>query len=514
MHRSQIFFYILLAFIAGIFAGSFFSISKLAVEAIALVCAVLIATFYRRGSRLLNLKIGLAAFLALFFILGAVRFNYVNSRQHNLQKFAEAQEQVVDPHDRRPIKVSIYGYVTGEPEISGGKQRFVFFVRRLSSNPYLVDLNEKILITSPLYPKYKYGDRLEIYGQVKKPENFSDFDYIAYLAKDNIYSIMFYPQIESANFKFSFMEGAKTLFFRKIFWIKSAFEQSIARSVSEPNAAFIGGILLGSRSQIPQDIKDNFAHTGTSHILAVSGYNITIVATIISWFFLLFFRRPAAFWFSLAAVALFTVLTGAQASVVRAAVMGAIVLLARREGRLNDPRNAIVLAGAIMILINPLILRHDVGFQLSFTATLGLIYVAPAIEKYFQKLPKFFELRETMIMTISAQIFVLPLLLFYFKNFSLTSLPANLIVLPTIPLAMALGFISGLAGLATPALGQLVGYFAWLLTSVELGIIGLLAKPGWATAPVNLGWPGVVAIYIFFVLLLVRLKKSLHERDF
>lgn len=510
MHKSQIFFYILLSFIAGIFAGSFLNISKSTTLIVAIACAFLIAIFYRRGSRLLNIRLALAAFLTLFFLAGILRLNTVNSKTHNLQKFAEAQENVIDPQNRHPIKVTLFGYITNEPEISGGKQRFVFFAKQLSAQPYLIKTDERILITTSLYPQYKYGDQLKVYGQIKKPENYNDFDYIAYLAKDNVFTFINYPVISynTSNLEIELLSKIKISFFRKVFTVKGAFEKSIARSISEPNAAFVEGILLGSRSQIPQDIKDDFARTSTSHILAVSGYNITIVALIISWFFLLFLRRPVAFWFSLAGVALFTILTGAQASVVRAAIMGAIVLLARREGRLNDPRNAIVLAGAAMILINPLILRHDVGFQLSFAATLGLIYVAPVIEKYFVKLPKFFELRETMIMTVSAQIFVLPLLLYYFKNLSLVSLPANFIVLPTIPFAMTLGFISGLAGLVAPFLGQLVGYFAWLLTALELGIVKLFAKPSWATIPIELKWYMVITIYVLFVLFLVKLKKA------
>ena len=515
MHRSQIFFYILLSFILGIFAGSFFDISKNVVLIAAVVCALLIAVFYRRGSRLLNPRLAFVAFLTLFFLAGILRFNTVNSKTHNLQKFAEAQENVIDPQNRHPIKVAVYGYITSEPEVSGDKQRFVFFAKQLSADPYVITLDDKILVTTQLYPQYRYGDKLKIYGQVKKPENFSDFDYIAYLAKDNVFTTMFYPEITSSTYlvaePLSRYEKAKISIFKKIFAVKNAFEKSIARSVSEPNAAFINGILLGSRSQIPQDIKDDFARTSTSHILAISGYNIAIVALIISWFFLLFFRRPTAFWFSLAGVALFTILTGAQASVVRAAIMGSIVLLARREGRLNDPRNAIVLAGAAMILINPLILRHDIGFQLSFAATMGLIYLAPAIEGYFQKLPSFFQLRETMIMTVSAQVFVLPLLIYYFQSFSIVSLPANLIILPTIPLAMILGFASGLAGLALPFLGQLIGYFAWFVTAIELGIIKLLAKPSWASLPIKLEWYWIVAAYGFLLALLVKSKKSKHD---
>ncbi len=160
-----------------------------------------------------------------------------------------------------------------------------------------------------------------------------------------------------------------------------------------------------------------------------------------------------------------------------------------------------------MVFLNPQILMHDVGFQLSFAATLGLIYVSPIVEKYFSKLPDVFSSRETLTMTLSAQIFVLPLLLYYFKSLSLTSLPANILVLPTIPFAMLAGFLTGMAGLIWPFLGQIVGYFAWLITTIELWIIKLLAKPSWAALSVGIGWYVVVLIYAFFIILLIWLNR-------
>ena len=532
MHRSQIFFYILLAFIGGVFAGSFFSISKNAVLIAAIICAVLIAIFYRRGSRLLNINLALAAFLTLFFLAGVLRYNTVYSKTHHLQKFAEARQNVVDPQNKHPIKVTLLGYIASEPEISGDKQRFAFYAKQLNAPPYIIETNERVLVTTVLYPRHQYGDTIKVYGNIKLPENFNDFDYKAYLAKDAVFTVMFYPEItDLPDLVVEPLSKIKIAIFRKIFAFKNAFESSVGRSIAEPNAAFISGILLGSRSQIPQDVKDAFARTSMTHILAISGYNIAIIAWLISEFFLLFFRRPTAFWFSLLGVALFTVLTGAQASVIRAAIMGMLVLLAYREGRLSNPRNAIVLAGAAMILLNPAVLRYDIGFQLSFMATLGLIYLAPhlsgtdemglreaqsqkgaglasAIKKYFAKVPKFFKLRETLAMTVSAQLFVLPLLLYYFKNLSLTSLPANIIILPTIPLAMLLGFASGLAGAAVPFLGQLVGYFAWLLTAAQLGIIKLFAAPSWAAVAVDFNWPVLIAGYCLLILFLRGLAKS------
>jgi competence protein ComEC len=512
MHKSQTFFYVLLSFIGGVFAGSFFNIPVTVVLVIMMVCIALVAVFFRRDSKLLNPIIALAAFFTIFFVVGVLRFNAVNSKQHALSEIATAAAQLVNP-DKRPVKVDLYGYVNGEPEIKNGNQQFVFYSKILSANPYEIKTDEQVLITAKSYPRYSYGQQIKITARLELPKNSQDFDYKSYLAKNGIFTLANYPDISPVDAQLSFLENVKVSIFKIIFSIKDKFEQSVGRSVAQPNAAFINGILLGTTSQLPAEIKNDFSRTSTSHILAVSGYNITIVALVISWFFLLFLRRPVAFWFSFAGVILFTILTGAQASVVRAAIMGMLILVANRTGRLNDPRNAIVLAGAVMIFLNPQILRHDIGFQLSFGATLGIIYVSPIFERYFSKIPNIFGVRETLTMTLSAQVFVLPLLLYYFKNLSLTSLPANILVLPTIPFAMLLGFLTGVAGLIWPFLGQVVGYFAWLITTVELWVIKLLAKPSWATVSIGFSWYAVILIYIIFISLIIWLNSKNRKND-
>ena len=511
--KSRIFFYSLLAFAGGIFAGSFFDIPKTAVLAAALVCVALIAMFFRKGSRLVNFKITLAAFLVIFFLLGVSRYNAVHSKQQNLTKIAEASAQIIDPAKKHPIKVALYGYITDEPVTKGDKQQFVFFAKEMDALSRRIEINERVLVTARPYPKYEYGQNLKVSGEIKLPQNSEDFDYKAYLAKDDIFTVSYYPEISQDNFALGAYEKIKIGFFRGIFRVKNVFEASISRSVHEPNAAFINGILLGSRADIPADVKDSFSRTSTTHILAISGYNITIIAMIFSWFFLFFFRRPIAFWFSVAGIFIFAVLTGAQASVVRAAIMGVLVLLAQREGRLSDPRNALVLTGALMVFISPRILRYDIGFQLSFAATIGLIYATPLIKRYFEKLPSFFNFRETFVMTLSAQFFVLPLLLYYFKNLSLVSLPANIIVLPIIPFAMLLGALTGVAGLILPFLGRLIGYFAWLVSAFELGVIKLFAKPSWAAVSVQFNWYAVILAYVVIVGFLIWLNWKDRTKD-
>ncbi len=521
--KSKIFFYSLLAFAGGIFAGSFFDIPKTIVLAAALVCIALIAVFFRKDSELVNFKITLASFLVIFFLLGVARYNAVHSKQLTLTKIAEASAQLNDPAQKHQIKAVLYGYIDGEPVTKGDKQQFVFFAKEMDALSRRIEINERVLVTARPYPEYEYGQNLKVFGELRLPsaiarptgeaQNSADFDYRSYLAKDDIFTVIYYPEISQDDLRLGVYEKIKTGFFRGIFKVKDAFEASINRSVHEPNAAFINGILLGSRAEIPADVKSDFARTSTTHILAISGYNITIIAAIFSWFFLFFFRRPVAFWFSVAGIAIFAVLTGAQASVVRAAIMGVLVLLAQREGRLSDPRNALVLTGALMIFISPRILRYDIGFQLSFAATIGLIYVAPLIKRYFEKLPSLFNFRETFVMTLSAQFFVLPLLIYYFKNLSLVSLPTNIIILPTIPFAMALGALTGVAGLILPFLGRLVGYFAWLVSAFELGVIKLFAKPSWATVSVQFNWYAVILAYVVIIRLLIWLNRKRRKEE-
>ena len=242
------------------------------------ICIALIILFYRRNSRLLNPKVAFFSFLTLFFIAGILRFNSVDSRVHNLEKFVEAQENIIDPGERRPIKITILGYVNKEPEINSDNQRLVIHANKMLAGPYSIDLDEQILVTTASFPEYEYGDLLAIYGQIKRPQNFSDFDYAAYLAKDAIYTTMLFPEIKTADLDLSVGQKIKLNFFENIFSVKSAFQKSIRHSIGEPNAAFIEGILLGSRTQISDELKEAFARTGTSHITAVSGYNITIVA--------------------------------------------------------------------------------------------------------------------------------------------------------------------------------------------------------------------------------------------
>lgn len=457
MSSSRIFLFLLLAFIVGVASGSFFDVSESFVLAGVIIALILLAIFYRQGSRIKNFKIAFTIFLFVAFVVGVLRFDASESSTKALTIFNDSGVEVV-----------ISGKVVDEPQRLSDKQRLVVKANEIIASGYSLQVSEKVLVTANLYPEFEYGDIVSVRGKLASPQKFDDFDYAAYLAKDSIFSLSYYPKIEKTG------EASFSLF-RDIFKAKRAFQDSISRSVAEPNASFINGILLGSREGIPQGLKEDFNETGTTHLLAISGYNITVVALYISVLLTLFMRRQKAFWFAVIGIIVFTILTGASASVVRAGVMGILVLIARQSGRFYNPANSIVFAGAVMIALNPKVLQFDVGFQLSFLATLGLLYLYPLIQKKMEKVPGLWTFKDNFIATVSAQLAVLPVILYNFGSFSLVSVPANVLVLPVIPLAMLLGFLSGVSGLVWSGLGRIVGLAAWLVSEYVILVVRFFA---------------------------------------
>ncbi|MFA6272808.1 MAG: ComEC/Rec2 family competence protein, partial [Patescibacteria group bacterium] len=230
----------------------------------------------------------------------------------------------------------------------------------------------KVLLNTELFPEYQYGDLLEIKCSLEAPEKIEDFAYDKYLSRYGVYSICYRPYLKVI----SKNNGSSIL--SRMYVIKSKFMQAINRMLPEPQTSFLGGLLLGAKRGIPTDLMENFSRTGTTHIVAISGYNITIIGVLLLAFCKnIAIPRKQAFWIIIITLLFFMLITGAQSSVVRAVTMGIIVLIAKQLGRLSRITNVLVLAAVIMLLVNPKILLFDAGFQLSFLATMGLIYLSP-----------------------------------------------------------------------------------------------------------------------------------------
>ena len=256
-----------------------------------------------------------------------------------------------------------------------------------------------------------------------------------------------------------------------------------------------------------------FNDTATTEIYTLSLHDaLPIFTVIIEGLRLVFSRKSArmSFFIPLVAIAGFVIMTGSQSSVVRAGIMGAMILVAYRIGRQSSATMAIVITAAIMIFINPLILRFDVGFQLSFAAFMGIIYLGPMIGKILPIKNK--PIKEILAMTLGAQIMAYPIILYNFGNFSFISLFTNLIVLPFIPIIMLLGFIAATLGMLWSGLGYIFSWTALFALRGIISVISFSANLPYASLE-NIEFSAFnLAIYYIIVLELIIIYKSLRRR--
>lgn len=433
-----------------------------------------------------------AGFCGLFLLLGIWRLAVAQPAGDvgQLRAYNEGEKVVFigtvsEGPDRRADNVKLT--VVGEEIFSGGgKQR----------------IKGKVLVTIPRYPEFSYGDRLQISGKLKDPGEFDGFSYRDYLAKFEIYSVCYRPQIELIG------GGGGNVFQRGLLRVKQRFKEQVEQILPEPQASFLAGMLLGAKRGLPEDLREQFNIVGVSHIIVISGFHVAIVAGLLMNLGLaLSLSRRQAFWLAVVGLVLFILLTGAQTSAVRAGIMGGLVLLAMQAGRLSDMKNALLLAATVMLLINPKLLRFDVGFQLSFLATIGIVYLSPYLEKLLAILPKNLKIRESATMTLSAQVTTLPVIITSFERLSVVAPLANIMIVPLMPLTMMIGFVSGLVSFVSLVLGKVLGGGAWLLLSYKLAVVEWLARLPYAAVEVNDLWWGWGVVYYGILFLFFSFKK-------
>jgi competence protein ComEC len=278
---------------------------------------------------------------------------------------------------------------------------------------------------------FDYGDKVEVYGLIKSPAS-NDPRIAGFINSPNV----------------RFLEkgkGVGTFFYKNLFNFKSILIERLNSVFPEPSASLAAGILLGSRSNIPKNILTDFKSAGVTHILAISGYNIVILIAFVTTAFSVFPKKIACIC-SIVVVCIFTLLVGASASVVRAAIMGSLSVVAQFFGRKSSGLRPLVVTAYIMALIDPFLPFYDIGFQLSFGATAGIVLFSKRIESLLKQLPETMGFKSSLATTWAAQAFTSPLIFFYFKNFSAIATISNLVILPAIPLAMLGSFLALITG--------------------------------------------------------------------
>jgi len=311
--------------------------------------------------------------------------------------------------------------------------------------------------------------------------------------------------------------------FERLYAFKARAKNVIAQILPGPQASLLTGILLGDDSGIPKSVQDAFRATGTSHVIAISGYNITILIGLMSLGAVRLLGRRRAFYVLVIGLLIYMLLVGASASVVRAVIMGTVFLFANRVGRQGFALNTLFLTALLMTLYDPMWL-WDVGFQLSFVATLGLILYATPLQKTVEAWlarvlptervkPVMDVLSDVLLVTLAAQITTIPLLAYYFKQFSFVSLLTNTLVLPAQPGLMVTGGLALLVGFISVPLGQIVGWVAWLFLAWTTGIIELTARiPGAAMPLGDVSWVLVIGYYALLAAVTWWLKQPAEER--
>lgn len=301
--------------------------------------------------------------------------------------------------------------------------------------------SQRVSVLFPLFPTISYGDSLKVEGEVKyfKSENGSNIAY------------MDYPRFELVTLgQGNILNG-----------LRERLMKFFQTSMGQRESALMLGIVFGIKEEMPKDFYNNLQTTGLLHVIAASGMNITLLAGFLVGFFSLFLRRGHALILSIFGILFYALLSGLSPSIVRASVMGILVFSAQIAGRQNSAFLGLFMAGFIMLFKTPALI-FDIGFQLSFMATFGLIYLRPVFVRSpkIKKIIKKSIVGEDLITTISAQISTLPILIGSFGAYGLTSVVVNALVLWTVPLIMITGGISAIFGLISMPLGQLTGYFA------------------------------------------------------
>lgn len=486
LHRASPFAIIAFAFAAGIWFAAQFPVPvwlSLAIFALAAVIAV--------AARRTPAAAWAVVFVALV-AAGALR--YTLARPDPANSVAAYNGQFV----------TIEGVVIEEPDVRPDDVRLRVQVRRLVARSVDAQPTGLVLIKTSRATTWHYGDVIRAFGTIDAPPVLAEFNYREYLARKGILSWMPRPdEVQRIG------SGQGNPLYAALLDVRAALRLSTQRVMPAPESALMNGILIGDDNEIPARIAAAFGCTGTSHIVSISGFNVSVViALVVPALSRLLNKRRAAL-VAIPAIVVYTVLVGASASVVRAAVMAVIALAGQLLWRRGFTLNTLCAAAFFMLVADPNTL-YDGGFQLSVAATLGLVLYADrltfgaqrGLERWFGVAPGRAQkmagaLADLTLVTLAAQITTLPLILANFHQLPLITLLTNALILPLQPPAMILGIAGSATGMASPALGAVASLPAYALMTATIRIVEWNASFNQACVPVYFfDTPHAVAYYL------------------
>ncbi len=473
--QNKVFYASICGFTLGIFVRSFVTIGIPFIIFGVVVGGGLLLLARRKSSAFSSGYLILCAIGFIMFSCGLLRMDVAVSNEKN--EIYESQLETV---------VTLLGVVVREPDI-----------RESSEHLYVKVSGELLLVTTDRYTEILYGDTISFSGKLSKSKPFEtdlgrSFDYPGYLHARGVSYIVSFAKIEV-------IEHEKgNIILSLLVHIKREFMTHTEAVISEPYVGLGEGLLLGVSQALGTDIEDAFRETGIIHIVVLSGYNIMLVVLFINYVLSLVLPQRFRFVFGAASIFLFAFMVGLSPTVMRASAMALLLLLAQSTGRTYAVLRALMITGVLMLILNPYLLVYDVGFQFSFIATLGLILVSPYLASFVTFMPTWFGLREFLTATLATQIFITPILLYQMGQFSVVAVIVNMLVLPMVPVAMFLTFITGLVSFFSTTLSLIFGYMATISLLYIIKIAEKFAELPFASFAVQ-QFPFYVVIVIYSV---------------
>lgn len=423
--------------------------------------------------------------LLLAFLCGFLRF-FINISDEEIFKFSD------DTYE-------ISGRICREPDFRADKIKYVLCHLKAKNHDFDGEVHGKLLLNAPIFPEFSYGDKISFFASSFQPFSSYEFSYEDYLYRYDIYYFVNSPT------QISFTPSSTIIhsFKKFVFNIKKIFLSQVSFVYLEPHSSLVSGILLGDRKGFSSEINENFKNAGLMHIVAVSGYNISILIIFVFSMFS-FLGRNVRIFLSIFIVFVFVLLSGLSASAIRAGIMGTISLLALFLGNSYQVKISLFLSAFIMIFFEPKIVYYDIGFQLSFLATMGLIYLSQPVSKFFSFLPEFFEIRNSIALTVSATLCVFPVMAISFGSLSIFAPISNLLVLPFLPVFMALSFISLLLSFFSSIFSLIPAFFAYLISSFVFFTAEIFGNIGFSL--INLERLPSFFIFLFVCALVYEVK--------
>jgi len=488
-----------IGYILGILLGNFFLGAKYFwFLIIFLTFFILASTFYF----ILQRKPGNIALI--FFFLAFLSLGIGRHLRARLLPTDEISRHIPFQTTKRS---RLAGVVASIPNKSSERVDFVLACERLTTDDREIEVTGKtqVFLYTSEPPEINYGDRVKLSGRLSLPlasGNLGLFDYRKYLSYGNVHSLFSVYRREDIEI----LGRAKISTFRLVISkIRQRIDSVIKSTLPQMESSILAGVMLGERSGLSRQIQEIFVDAGVLHTLAVSGLHVGLVLFIFYAFFrLIRIPKMTTYFLTILVVTIYAQVVGGRPSAVRAAIMatcGLVAVLLERDKHLY---NSLALAALIILLFNPFTL-FDVGFQLSFMATLGILYLTPHFQTYFRfskphKLITY--LLSSLAVSAGALVGVYPVTAFYFNKISLIALISNILVVPQVGVVIALGFASSILGLFSLWLARVISIINRLFIDILIGCIGFFASlPFSSKYVVSPSLIFMLAYYLFFTFL-------------